>query len=100
MKYGVVLSPLAKIDLKNATDYYRKISVDLAKRFLKQVKESRVFISENPYAVDVMYKNIRMHLLKNFPYHLHYFIDETNNRLIVLAIEFGKKENLDVSDRK
>lgn len=100
MKYGVVLTPLAKIDLKNATDYYKNISANLAKRFLKQVKEARVFISENPHAVDVMYRNIRMHLLNNFPYHLHYYIDETNNRLIILAIEFGRKENLDVSDRK
>jgi plasmid stabilization system protein ParE len=100
MKLKVVLTPFAKLDLKIATDYYKEISKVLAKRFLNQVKAGKNFISKNPLAVDVVYSDIRMHLLKKFPYHLHYYIDETKNQIVILAIEFAKKENLDVAHRK
>jgi len=41
-----------------------------------------------------------MHLLKQFPYHLHYFLDEEQNQIVVIAVEFAKRENLDFSERK
>lgn len=98
-KHRVVLTEPAKQDIKNAKDYYKNISSNLAKLFLERIKEARLFISENPNANDTMYRDIKMHLIKQFPYHLHYYIDEKIDLIVIIAIEFAKKENLDFSDR-
>jgi hypothetical protein len=98
-KYKVVVTNLAKDDIKKARDYYKNISTNLGKQFLERIKESRLFISENPNANDVIYQDVRMHYLKQFPYHLHYFLDEERDRIAIIAVEFAKRENLDFSDR-
>lgn len=46
-----------------------------------------------------MYKQIRMHNLKQFPYHIHFFVDDENKKGIILAVAFSKRENLNFSDR-
>ena len=98
-KYKVVLTEPAKQDIKNAKDYYKNISVNLGKLFLERIKEARLFISENPNANDTLYRDIKMHLIKQFPYHLHYYFNEKINLIVIIAIEFAKRENLDFSER-
>ena len=98
--YKVVITDLAKADIKKAKKYYRNISANLAKQFVLRIRESKSFISESPNANDVIYQDIRMHLIKQFPYHLHYFLDEDRDVIVVIAVEFAKRENLDFSDRK
>jgi mRNA-degrading endonuclease RelE of RelBE toxin-antitoxin system len=66
---------------------------------LNRVKESEKYISQNPFGDDVMYKQIRMHNLKQFPYHIHYFVDNENKKIVILAVTFSKRENLNFSDR-
>lgn len=89
----------AKQDIKNAKDYYKNISSNLAKQFLERIKEAKDFISESPNVNDTMYRDIKMHLMKQFPYHLHYYFDEKIDLIVIIAIEFAKRENLDFSDR-
>lgn len=99
MKYRVVYIPLAKVDLKNAVTHYKNISPKLAKEFISRIREGRNYISQNPHGDDVMYKNIRMHNVRQFPYHIHYQIIEEKKQILILAIEFSKRENLDFSHR-
>lgn len=98
--YKVIITDLAKKDIKKAKDYYKNINFNLAKQFLLRIRESKLFISESPNANDVIYEDVRMHLIKQFPYHLHYFLDEDRDVIVVIAVEFAKRENLDFSDRK
>lgn len=93
------MTEFAKQDIKNAKDYYKNINPNLAILFLEWIKEASLFISENPNANDTMYRDIKMHLVKQFPYHLHYYIDVEKDIIVILAIEFAKRENLDFSDR-
>lgn len=87
-------------DLLEASIYYADISINLANRFLDEFHVAREFISEFPYSNDVMFgENIRFHLLKNFPYHIHYLIDEDRKQIVVLAVIFAKKGSLDFSER-
>jgi plasmid stabilization system protein ParE len=98
-KYKVVISDLAKIDIKKAKEYYQEINVNLAKQFLMRIREAKLFISENPNGNDVIYQDVRMHLIKQFPYHLHYFYDNDREVIVVIAVEFSKRKNLDFTDR-
>ena len=97
--YKVIITDLTKVDIKKAKEYYRNINANLAKQFLLRIRESKSFISESPKANDVIYQEVRMHLIKQFPYHLHYFFDEDRDVIVVIAVEFAKRENLDFSDR-
>lgn len=99
-KYKIVITNLAKDDGKKARDYYKNISSNFAKQFLERMKDAKSFIIENPNANDVIYQVIRMHLIKQFPYHLHYLLDEKNDLIVIIAVEFAKRENLDFSERK
>ena len=99
MTFRFIFRPFVKIDLKEAVKYYKAISPSLSKDFLFRVREAKKFISLNPYGDDIVYKNIRLHNLKQFPYQIHYYIDENNKQIVILAIIFSKRENLDFSDR-
>jgi plasmid stabilization system protein ParE len=95
----MVYRPFVKHDLQKAIHYYKAISTNLAKDFLNRVREAEKHISQNPYGDDVMYKQIRMHILKQVPYHIHFFVDDENKKVIILAVAFSKRENLNFSDR-
>lgn len=99
MKYKVIYIPIAKVDLENAIKYYKGISSKLAKDFIFRISEGKSYISQNPYGDDVMYKNIRMHFINQFPYHIHYQVFEDKKQILILAIAFSKRENLDFSRR-
>lgn len=72
----MVYIPFVKKDLQKAIHYYNVISLNLAKDFLIRVREAEKYISQNPFGDDVMYKQIRMHNLKQFPYYIHFFVDD------------------------
>ncbi|MFY7811976.1 MAG: type II toxin-antitoxin system RelE/ParE family toxin [Flavobacterium sp.] len=99
MIFRYIYRPFAKIDLKEAVKYYKAISPSLAKDFLLRIREAKKFISLSPYGDDIVYKNIRIHNLKQFPYQIHYYIDENKKQIVILAIIFSKRKNLDFSDR-
>ena len=72
MTYSVVIKKEVKEDIINATDYYKNINIDLAKRFLDQIREVKKHILKSPKAYQIKYEQVRTVLLKNFPYQLHY----------------------------
>ena len=100
MSYKFVYRPLVKRDLENAKNYYKDISPNLANDFLMRIREAKKYISLNIEGDDVVYNTIRMHKLYQFPYHIHYFIDYKKSQIILLAVEFSKRNNLDFSKRK
>ena len=100
MKYKIVYRPDVKHDLQSATNYYKDISPKLAKDFLFRIREAKNFIASNPEGNDIMYNEIRMHNLYQFPYHIHYYIDLNNKQIVILAVAFSKRENINFIKRK
>ena len=99
MKYKFVYRSFVKQNLQNAIKYYKDISPRLAKEFVFRIREAKKYIEQNPFGDDVMYKNIRMHNLRQFPYHIHYYVDVDNKQIAILAFAFSKREDLDFSKR-
>lgn len=98
-KFKVILISLSKEDLQSGKNYYKDINPNLALPFLARIREAKIFISENPLANDIAYRNVRSHLIKQFPYQIHYIINEIDFEVIIIAIEFAKREDLDFFDR-
>ncbi len=99
MSYVFVNRPVVKDDILDAADYYKKISPALAKQFLLRLREARKYIADKPLGFQVKYKNVRTLLLKQFPYHIHYLINDDKKQIIILAIIHAYKNPKDYSSR-
>jgi plasmid stabilization system protein ParE len=99
MSYTFVNRPAVRIDIINATDYYKKINPELAKQFLFRIREAKAYIERSPLGFQVKYKEVRTLLLKQFPYHIHYLIDDSKNHIVILAIIHAYKNPQDYSNR-
>ena len=99
MSYSFVNRPAVKVDIINATNYYKKINPELAKQFLFRIREAKAYIALSPIGFQIKYNNVRTLLLRQFPYHIHYLIDDTKQQIIILAIIHAYKNPTDYSNR-
>ena len=99
MSYTFVNRPAVRIDIIEATDYYKYISPELAKQFLFRIREAKTYIARYPLGFQIKYNNVRTLLLRQFPYHIHYFIDEAKHVIVILAIIHAYKNPLDYTKR-
>ncbi len=99
MSYSFVNKPAVKTDIIEATDYYKKINSELAKQFLFRIREAKAYIARSPFGFQTKYNQVRTLLLKQFPYHIHYLIDDTKQLIVILAITHAYKNPTDYSNR-
>ena len=99
MSYTFVNRPAVRIDITNATDYYKNINPELAKQFLFRIREAKAYIERSPLGFQVKYKEVRTLLLKQFPYHIHYLIDDSKKQVVILAIIHAYKNPQDYTNR-
>ena len=99
MSYFIVNKPLVTIDIEDIVDYYKAISPNLAHQFLDRIEEAKKYISNNPDAFQTKYKNVRTILLKQFPYHIHYILEESKQKVVILSITHAYKNPKDYSNR-
>ncbi len=91
MKYKFIYFAFVKDDLKSAVNYYKKISPKLANDFLDRIEEWKNYILQNPFGDDVNYKDVRMHKIRKFPYHIHFKFWKIKNKFLWLPLNFLKK---------
>jgi plasmid stabilization system protein ParE len=99
VSYKFINRPAVQADIINAVGYYKKISPKLSKQFLFRIREAKTSINRSPLAFEVKYKDVRTLLLKQFPFHIHYIIDEDQKQIIILAISHAYKDPTDYSIR-
>jgi plasmid stabilization system protein ParE len=99
MSYSFVNNPLINHDIIDVFDYYKSINPELAIAFLDRLEEAKKYIADYPVAFKVKYKNVRTLLLKQFPYHIHYIVDDAKKQIVVLAIIHAYKNPKDYSNR-
>jgi plasmid stabilization system protein ParE len=99
MSYSFVNSPTVKADITSAVDYYKKINPELAKQFLFRIREAKSYMALYPLGFQVKYKEVRTLLLKQFPYHIHYLVDDERKQIVILAIVHAYMNPQDYSER-
>ena len=99
MIYSFVNRPAVRADIIEATNYYTKINPELAKQFLFRIREAKTYIARSPLGFQIKYNNVRTLLLKQFPYHIHYLIDDSQKQIIILAVIHAYKNPQDYSIR-
>ena len=99
MNYSIVNSPAVKSDIIEAVDHYKRINPKLAKQFLLRIREAKKYIRQYPVGFQLKYKEVRTLLLRQFPYHIHYLIDEDRQQIVILAIIHAYRNPKDYSVR-
>ena len=89
MKYKVIISPEAEVDLKEAFSWYEDKRTGLGYDFLLQVDAEINFINRNPEIHPIEYRGTRKHVIKRFPYKIIYLVEE--KKIIILAVIHGKR---------
>ena len=85
-KYKVKIEPEALADIQKITDWYNKAQAGLGKRFQKTAIKHINSLSKDPQIYTIRYKEIRCVVIKKFPYMAHFYINEENNTVEVLAV--------------
>ena len=99
MSYSIVNKTAVRVDIIEAVNYYKKINPELTKQFLFRIREAKIYIADSPKSFQIKYKEVRTLLLRKFPYHIHYLIDEDRHAIIILAIIHAYKNPNDYSKR-
>jgi plasmid stabilization system protein ParE len=100
MSYIFVSRPSVKNDIIDAVNYYKSLNPELAKQFLFRIREAKVYISRTPSGFQIKYNVVRTLLLKQFPYHIHYLINDSKKQIVILAIIHAYQKPADFSTRK
>lgn len=99
MKFQIVNAKKVESDLLDIIEYYKDINPKLVKEFISRMKEASSYILNAPFSFQIKYKNVRTLLLKQFPYHIHYLIDEKRNQIVILAVIHSYRNPQDYSKR-
>lgn len=85
MAYAVFIGPEAFDDIQQAIDYYNQIQPGLGSKFLSHLHSRIKTIYSHP-KLAVRYDNIRVLVLKKFPYAIHYFVDDDLLEVNIIAL--------------
>jgi hypothetical protein len=90
--FKIIISSDFEIDFTNAVEYYSKIKINLARKFIRDLKLTYNYLVKHPEKIQIRYDNVRIAFLKDFPYGIHFSIEE--NEIVIYAL-FHMKQNSD-----
>lgn len=91
MNYVLDVKVSAEIGVLEAVEYYEKIEKGLGTRFLDSWENHISIIKQNPLLFQAKYKNFRQTLIKPYPYHIIYEVE--NKTIIIYKVVYGGKSN-------
>jgi plasmid stabilization system protein ParE len=83
-KYRVIVNAFAKADLEIAVDWYASQKVGLDEEFINEIEKAILRIQDNPRLFAVVRKQIRMSIVKRFPYGIYFYV--TGDIINVFAV--------------
>lgn len=86
MSYTVVFRAEALQDITDGIDWYNEQQAGLSKRFYTQVENKLEQVAEHPFLYGIRYAEVRCALVDDFPYLVHYYVREKEQRVTVLGI--------------
>lgn len=86
MPYSIYTTKNARLDIKEATEWEDKRHPGLSDRFLSDLEEKIIRISNNPKHYQIRYLSVHCAPLDIFQYLIHYTIVEREQQVIILRI--------------
>ena len=92
------LRAAAKVDLREAFEWYEARSTGLGFEFLRAARAALALIERSPEQFPVVLDDIRRAHLLRFPYAVYYFLDD--ERIVVIACAHGRQHPRRWSSRR
>jgi hypothetical protein len=86
MKYKSVMLLAAKEDLWKAAKWYNQLQPGLGKELLARFRMRLSELRTNPFTCQIRYSEVHTALVEQFPYMIHYYVDQQNKIIIVISI--------------
>jgi plasmid stabilization system protein ParE len=67
-KHRIRLTREARLDLRQAYDYYEGEQSGLGRRFMRQIVPTVAAVSERPNSFPIVHRNVRRVIVHHFPY--------------------------------
>jgi plasmid stabilization system protein ParE len=91
MEYSLFYFDEVEIDIQEARNCYKADDEKLEKRFTNVIENTILKLLKHPKAYGIRYKNIRIAHPPIFPYSIHFYIDDLQNRIVIIAIVHGRR---------
>jgi len=98
--YQIKIDEEALLDIKEATIWYNRKLDGLGNRFSKQVKKQINSLKNNPFICEIRYQNVCCFPIKNFPFMIHYTIEQTSLFVEIFAVYHTSRNPTIWEDRK
>ncbi len=86
MSYQLDFLLEANQDIEEAVEWYNKKKDNLGERFYELIKDKFNKLKDNPYLWSIRYDEVHCALVDIFPYLIHYIVEETNQRILVIGV--------------
>ncbi len=84
--WKIKIEPDAFDDIMQAADWYNREQANLGNRFKKTVINQINSLVKNPRIYAIRYKEIRCLPIRKFPYMAHYYVNNENYSIEILAV--------------
>lgn len=91
MSFHLEIKESAKEDIIEAFLFYENIQTDLGKKLLDYLEKCLESLQNEPYIYQKKYKDFRQVLVKPFPYHVIYEVE--NSIIIVYKFVYGGRHS-------
>ncbi|TAM96446.1 MAG: plasmid stabilization system [Chitinophagaceae bacterium] len=91
MQYETGYFEEARLDVKEGKTWYRSQKKGLEKQFAEDIKTAIFRLREMPFTHAARYKNVRIAHLDKSPFSIHFYIDEADQKIVVIAILHNRR---------
>ncbi|MEO6167607.1 MAG: hypothetical protein ABIO46_14460 [Chitinophagales bacterium] len=84
MKYSLLISAFAELDLLDAMTWYEEQRTGLGSELELSLDAAFSFIQRNPLGFQIRYDDVRIAFINRFPYGVHFVIEK--NHIMVIGI--------------
>ena len=90
MKYELIITSNALLDLEEIVDWYETQKKDLGIEFADVANKGVKRIGKNPFLFNCVYKNFRRSFVEKFPYKIYYSI--VKNKILIIGIFHNSRD--------
>lgn len=85
MAFSITVEPVALVDIQQGIDYYDAKQVGLGRKFEAALNRHFISLERNPF-FEVRYEQVRCLPVKNYPYMIHFTVNEATQSVIVRGV--------------
>lgn len=93
-RFKIAYSPESLQEIKQIVEWYNDVSPGLGDRFKKNLLREIAAIKLAPFSRSFRYDEVRLAVVKKFPYAAHYTINEENNLIKIQAVLGFAQDNI------